>query len=120
MSKNHEFWRGNSNVPRLTQDHFHTLLEQNERVSMLFRLLFALISPQILHKLFWGLILRASFGRSPSVSGRDFREKSLFLQNHFCVFGDGLESPPVAFGKKLACFDAISVRFGLDFGADSS
>ena len=36
--KNHEFGRGVLNVPRLTQDHFHTLLEQNERVSMRFLL----------------------------------------------------------------------------------
>ena len=59
-------------------------------------------------------------GGLPAVLGRYFREKSSFLQNHFCVLGDGLESPPVAFGKKLACFDAISVRFGLHFGADPS
>jgi hypothetical protein len=50
----------------------------------------------------------------------DFHEKSCFLQNHFCVLGDDLESPGVAFGEILARFGAISVRSGPHFGAGPS
>ena len=40
-----------------------------------------------------------------------------FLQIHFCVLGDGLESPGVAFGAILASFGAIPVRSGPIFSA---
>ena len=39
--KNRDFWTAIPSDPRLTQDHFHTLLEENERVSMLFLLKFS-------------------------------------------------------------------------------
>ena len=50
----------------------------------------------------------------------DFHEKSCFLQNHFCVWGDAPESPGVAHGAILARFGAISVRSGPHFGAGPS
>ena len=43
-----------------------------------------------------------------------------FAKNHFCVLGDDLESPGVAFGEILARFGAISVRSGPHFGAGPS
>ena len=49
-----------------------------------------------------------------------FLAKSFLWQNHFCVLGDELESPGVAFGEILARFGAISVRSGPHFGAGPS
>ena len=59
-------------------------------------------------------------GGLPAVLGQDVHEKAYFLQIHFCVLGDGLESPGVAFGKVRARSDAISPRSGPDFGAGPS
>ena len=59
-------------------------------------------------------------GGLPAVFGLDFHEKSRFLEFHFCVLGDALESPGVAFGEILAHFGAVSVRSGPSFGAFSS
>ena len=44
----------------------------------------------------------------------------VFCKIHFCVLGDHLESPGLAFGEILARFGAISVRSGPHFGAGPS
>ena len=55
-------------------------------------------------------------GGLAAISGLDFHEKSRFLQFLFCVWGDALESPGVAFGVILARFGAVSMRSGPSFG----